>query len=222
VRCAPVPVKVKVEIDIYWGKCEIIVEVIMNMNKGIVLGAVLGLATARMALAESEPTALDLIKKGNDYVGIQSKDKIVQVYSDRSVASLQPNIWHVVYYDPSELTRTTDVKFEAGQETAIAHMRPFQLPARPNQVVDLSKVTVDSDRAVDIAASQPLLKGLKLRYSKVTLQNGDNGPEWKIELWSAKVSDPTKDANVGTVRISAADGSVLQSNLHPGNAGMSM
>ncbi len=193
----------------------------MKMKQGIVLGAVLGLATARVALAE--PTALDLIKKGNDYVGIQSKDKVVQIYSDRSVASLEPNIWHVVYYDPTVFSKTVEVKFEAGEQTGVAHtIRPFQLPAKPSQVVDLSKVTVDSDHAVDIAASQPLLKGLKLRYSKVILQNGDNGPEWKIELWAAKVSDPTKDANVGTVHISAADGSVIQSALHPGNAGASM
>ena len=191
----------------------------MKMKQGIILGAVLALASSSIALAE--PTALDLIKKGNDYVGMQSRDKVIQIYSDRSVASLEPNIWHVVYYDPSEtFTKTVEVKFEAGQQTDVGHpMHPFQLPAKPEQVLDLSKVTVDSDHAVDIASSRPILKGLKLRYSKVTLQRGDTGPVWKVELWSAKVSDPTRDANVGTVRISAVDGSVVQSDLHPSNAG---
>lgn len=190
----------------------------MRIKQGIILGAVLGLASSSIALAE--PTALDLVKRGDDYVGVQSRDKVVQIYSDRSVASLEPNIWHVVYYDPTVFTKTVEVKFEAGQETDVAHpMHPFQLPAKPDQVIDLSKVTVDSDHAVDIAAAQPLLKGLKLRYSKVILQKGENGPEWKVELWSAKVSDPTKDANVGTVRISAVDGSIIQSDLHPGSAG---
>jgi hypothetical protein len=190
----------------------------MKIKQGIILGAVLGLATSRMALAE--PTALDLIKRGNDYVGIQSKDKVVQIYSDKSVASLQPNVWHVEYYDPSVLPRITQVKFEAGQETAVAHpMHPFTLPAKPEQILDLSKITVDSDRAAQIAAAQPLLKGLNLRYSKITLEKGDSVPEWKVELWSAKVSDPTKDANVGDVRVSATDGSIIQSNLHPGSAG---
>ncbi|HEV2318774.1 MAG TPA: hypothetical protein VGV18_03430, partial [Verrucomicrobiae bacterium] len=89
----------------------------------------------------------------------------------------------------------------------------------PAQILDLSKITVDSDRAVTIATSQPLLKGLKLRCSKLSLQKGEAGPEWKVELWSAKISDPARDANVGWVRISAADGSIVQSNLHPGNAG---
>ncbi|HEV2327916.1 MAG TPA: hypothetical protein VGY56_03900 [Verrucomicrobiae bacterium] len=189
----------------------------MQIKQGIILGAVLGLATSRMALAE--PTALDLIKRGDDYVGIQSKDKVIQIYSDKSVASLQPNVWHVVYFDPSVFSRITDVKFEAGQQSGIGHMHPFALPAKSDQILDLSKITVDSDRAVQIAAAQPLLKGLNLRYSKITLEKGDNGPEWKVELWSAKVSDPTKDANVGDLRVSATDGSVIQSNLHPGNAG---
>ncbi|HEY1789603.1 MAG TPA: hypothetical protein VGJ73_15705 [Verrucomicrobiae bacterium] len=188
------------------------------MKKGIILGAVLGLATSRMALAE--PTALDLVKKGDDYVGIQSKDKIVQIYSDKSVASLEPNIWHVAYFDPTVFSKTVEVKFEAGQQAGIAHpMHPFTLPAKPEQILDLSKITVDSDRAINIATSQPLLKGLNLRYSKVALQKGDNGPEWRVELWSAKVSDPSKDANVGTVHISAVDGSIIQSDLHPGSAG---
>jgi hypothetical protein len=189
----------------------------MKIKHGIVLGAVLAVATSRIALAE--PTALDMIKKGNDYVGMQSRDKVVQIYSDKSVASLEPNIWHVVYYDPSVFSKTTDVKFEAGQETGVAHMRPFTLPARPDQILDLSKVTVDSDHAVRIATSQPILKGLNLRYSRLTLQKGDTGPEWRVDLWAAKVSNPTKDANVGYVRISAQDGSIIQSNLHPGSAG---
>lgn len=191
----------------------------MKIKQGIILGAVLGLASSSIALAE--PTALDLIKRGNDYVGMPSRDKVVKVFSERSVASLEPNIWHVVYYDASSAPmRTADVKFEAGQETDISHpIPPFTLPAKPDQILDLAKITVDSDRAVDIATAQPLLKGLKLRYSKVILQKGDNGPEWKVELWAAKVSDPTRDANVGYVRLSAADGSILQSNLHPGSAG---
>src|SRR5580698_2858004 len=127
----------------------------MKMKQGIILGAVLGLVTSRMALAE--PTALDLIKRGDDYVGIQSKDKIVQVYSEKSVASLEPNIWHVAYFDPTVLSRTMEVKFEAGQQAGVAHpMHPFTLPAKPEQILDLSKITVDSDRAVNIAASRPL------------------------------------------------------------------
>jgi hypothetical protein len=50
------------------------------------------------------------------------------------------------------------------------------------------------------------------------LQSGDNGPEWKVQIWSAKVNDPTKDANIGTVTVSATDGSIINSDLRPSNA----
>lgn len=189
----------------------------MKINKAIILGAALGLAASHAALAQT--TAMQLVKKGDQYVGVQSKDKVIEIYSDRSVASIQPNIWHVVYYDPTVFSKSVEVKFEAGQETDVTHpMRPFQLPAKSSQILDLSKVTVDSDHAIQIATSQPVLNGLHLRSSQATLKESDSGPEWKVELWSAKVSDPDKDANVGYVRISATDGSIVESNLHPGSA----
>ncbi|MGH7942646.1 MAG: hypothetical protein ACREFR_16410, partial [Limisphaerales bacterium] len=107
----------------------------MKIKQGIVLGVALGLASSRVALAD--PSALDLIKRGDDYVGIQSKDKVVQIFSDKSVASLQPNIWHIVFYDPTVFFKTVEVTFEAGKETAVAHpMHPFQMPSKPTQVID--------------------------------------------------------------------------------------
>lgn len=190
----------------------------MKTKHGLILGAVLALAAA--GIAQADPTALELVKQGDNYVGIQSKDKVLQIDSEKSVATLRPNVWHIVYYAPDEQPfKSVDVKFGAGQEMEVTHpIRPFQLPAKPGDIFDLSKVRVDSDRALDIAASQPLLKGLTLRYSKMALSTSDNGPVWKVELWAAKVNDPTKDANIGSVIISAADGSVIQADLHPDNA----
>lgn len=187
------------------------------MKIKLLVGIILGLATAQ--LASAQPTALDLVRKGNDYVGIQSKDKIVQIYSDKSATSLDPNIWHVVYFDPSVFTKSTDVKFGAGQEMDVSHpMRPFQMPSKADQIMDVSKLTVDSDRALEIATGQPLLKGLTLRASRMTLRKVDGVPTWKVELWAAKISDQTKTANVGTVSISAIDHSVTNLDLHPANA----
>jgi len=41
----------------------------------------------------AEPTAFELIKEGNRSLGEQSKDKVLEIHSDKSVASLTPNIW---------------------------------------------------------------------------------------------------------------------------------
>ena len=189
----------------------------MKMKQGLVLGAVLAMAMTQVAMAD--PTALNLGKKGNDYVGIQSKDKIIEIYSDKSVATLEPNVWYVVYYDPSVTFKTVEVKFGGGQEMDVSHpVHAFQMPAKMENVLDQPKITVDSDRALNIATSQPILKGLALRASKMTLSNTDDGTVWKVELWAAKVGDSTKQANIGSVYISAIDGSIVKSDLRPANA----
>jgi hypothetical protein len=51
----------------------------------------------------------------------------------------------------------------------------------------------------------------------MTLENTDDGVVWKVDLYAAKVPDPTKDANVGCVTLSAYDGSLIKSDLHPSN-----
>jgi hypothetical protein len=188
----------------------------MKINYGVVLGAVLGLATSHVVLADAGPTALSLIKSGDDYVGIPCKDRVLEIYADKSVASMAPNVWHIVYYDPSVFSRSVEVKFGAGQEMEVSHpMRPFMLPARASAILDPSRLKVDSDRALQIATSQPILNGITLRSSKMTLENSDDGPIWKVELYAAKVGDPTREVSVGYVTMTADDGTIVKADLHP-------
>lgn len=178
----------------------------------------LGFALTR--ITQAEPTALALVNKGNDYVGIQSKNKIVEIRSDKSMAGLTPNIWYVVFYDPdSPPFKCVEIKFGGGQEMEVSHpFRPFQLPGDDPQILDKATLKVDSDRALNLAAAQPVLKPLTLKAAKLTLTRGDLGPVWKVQLWAAKLSDPSREADVGTVTLSATDGSVERSDLHPNKA----
>jgi hypothetical protein len=187
----------------------------MKMNYGIIAGTVIGLSVTRMALAD--PSAYDLIRNGDSYVGVQSKDKILKIYSEKSVVTLEPNIWHVIYFDPDTTFKATDVKFGAGQEMEITHpmVNGFPMPSKAMDILDPARLKIDSGRALHIAASQPLLKNLTLRVSKMTLSRTDDGTVWKVEFWAAKVGDPSKNAGVGSVTISAYDGSILGSDLHP-------
>ena len=86
-----------------------------------------------------------------------------------------------------------------------------------DRTLDSTKLKVDSDKAFKIAKSEPLLKNLTLKASQLRLQHGDQGPEWKVKLWAAKLKNPNDDADIGVVVISAADGSVVKSDLHPGS-----
>jgi hypothetical protein len=38
---------------------------------------------------------------------------------------------------------------------------------------------------------------------------------WEVQLWAAKLKNPSDDADIGVVIISTADGSVIKTDLHP-------
>ena len=179
--------------------------------------AVAAMAFAFASVANAaEPTAFELVKLGDQYVGVQSKDKVVEIRSEKSVASLTPNIWHIVYYDPDATFKAVEVKFGAGQKLDVSHpWRMIERVGGGKDALDGTKLKIDSDQAFKIAAKQPLLEHLTLKAAQFWLEHGDNGPQWKVKLWASKLHNPDDDADVGTIIISAADGSVTKSDIHP-------
>jgi hypothetical protein len=174
----------------------------------------LNFAVVRIALA-GEPTAFDLVKEGNQYVGVQSKDKVVQVRSEKSIGTLIPNLWYVVYYDPDATFKATEVKFGAGKKLKVSRpMRVIERGMGEDKVLDSSKLKTDSDKAIEIATAEPLLKSLKLLAAQLWLQRADEGPVWKVRLWAAKLKNPMKDVDIGDVYVSTVDGKVIRSDLH--------
>lgn len=173
------------------------------------------LALAGTAWA-GQPTAFELAKMGDQYVGIQSKGKVVQIRSEKSIASLTPNIWYVVYYDPDATLKAVEVKFGAGQKLDVSHpLRLLEPVTGDDKVLDKDKLKVDSDKALQIAKSQPVLNNLTLKASQLWLGHGDEGPVWKVKFWAAKLKNPNEDADIGVVILSATDGSVVKTDLHP-------
>jgi len=181
------------------------------------IGAFLMLLPAGLTLA-ADPTAFALIKEGNRYIGEQSKDKVVQIRSEKSVGTMTPNIWYVVYYDPDAPLKAIEVKFGAGQKMNVSRpLRLLEPITGADQVLDSSKLKTDSDKALAAAKAQPLLKNLTLTASQMWLQHSPDGPRWKIKLWAAKLKSPRDQADVGDVYVSTADGSVIRTDLHPGS-----
>ena len=78
-----------------------------------------------LAVRGAEATAFELAKEGNRYVGEQSKDRIVQIRCEKSVGGLIPNIWYVVFYDPTATLKAVEVKFGAGKMLDVK--RPMRL-----------------------------------------------------------------------------------------------
>jgi hypothetical protein len=162
-----------------------------------------------------EPTAFDLIKEGNRYVGEQSKDKIVQIRSEKSVGTLTPNIWYVVFYDPDATFKATEVKFGAGRKMKVTRpMRVIELGAGDAKSLERDRLKVDSDKAIKIAVAEPLLKSLTIKATKLILQHSDQGPVWRVTLWAAKLKNPNASADIGSVYIASDTGELVRSDLH--------
>jgi hypothetical protein len=163
-----------------------------------------------------EATAFELAKQGDQYIGVQSKGKVVQIRSEKSIASLTPNIWYVVYYDPDATLKAVEVKFGAGQKLDVSHpLRLLEPVTGADKVLDKDKLKTDSDKALQIAKSQPVLKNLTLKASQMWLGHGDEGPVWKVKFWAAKLKHPNEDADIGIIILSATDGSIVKADLHP-------
>src|SRR5581483_6435395 len=131
----------------------------MKLRAGSVLMGTLWVGWAAVSLDAKDLTAFELVAAGNQYVSEASKNHVVQIRSDKSVGSLVPEFWYVVYYDPSATLKAVEVKFGGGKEMEVK--RPMRLlePMRGNQrVLDSDKLKVDSDRALSIALAEPLLK----------------------------------------------------------------
>ena len=91
-----------------------------------------------------------------------------------------------------------EVKFGAGEELEVTHpWRVIELSGDDHTVLDSSKLKVDSDQAIQIAKSQPVLENLKLKATQLWLEHGDQGPQWRVKLWAARLDNPKR------MRISA-------------------
>jgi hypothetical protein len=185
------------------------------LNGSKILAAAFFLAAPTFSTRAAEPTALELIKEGNRWVGEETKDKVTQIRSEKSINGLTPNIWYVVYYDPDARMKATEVKIGGGKKMDV--QRPFRLLERATgeRAMDRSKLKIDSDEALKIAQKETLVEKLKLTNSKLTLEKGDEGfPVWKVQLWAEKAHEPSKTVDIGKLVISAEEGKIIERDLH--------
>jgi hypothetical protein len=181
----------------------------------LALGSWLGLTAGLSAADGKDLTAFELIKEGNRHVGEDAKDKVVQIRSEKSLGSMTPTIWFVVYYDLDATAKATEVKFGAGRKLEVKRpARILELGSKAHLPMDRAKLKVDSDKALETAMAEPLLKNLKLLASRLWLETWEDAPTWKVRLWAAKLRNPNRDADIGDVYISAETGKVLKTDLH--------
>jgi hypothetical protein len=189
-----------------------------SISRGLGL-IILGLVGLSRAGLTAEPTAFELIKEGNRHVGEEAKDQVVQIRSEKSIGTLTPTIWYVVYFDPDATAKATEVKFGAGKKLTVKRparvLEPFLGTHKP---LNREKLKFDSDKAIEIATKEPLLNNLKLKAAQLWLErqpwSADDIPIWRVRLWAGKLKHPNEDANIGELFVSAEDGKVLRNELH--------
>lgn len=186
-------------------------------NKFLRLSVAAVLLAGVFGARADEPTAFELIKEGNRHVGEDAKDKVTQIRSEKSVGSLVPNIWYVVFYDPDATAKATEVKFAAGTKVAVKRpARVLEFGSGSYKPIDRAKLKIDSNKAIEIAMKDPLLGNLTLTNTQLWLERAgrdDASPVWRVKLWAAKVRKPTDTVDIGQVFINAEDGKVTKSEL---------
>lgn len=189
----------------------------MNTNSSRFLQSLLAALLLPLAAFAAEPTAYNLIKEGNRHVGEEAKDRVVQIRSEKSINSLVPTVWYVVFYDPDATAKAAEVKFLAGTKVSVKRPARILEPITgAHKELPRAKLKIDSDRALDIAKSEPVLKNVTLKASKLKLERrsgSDETPVWKVELWAAKLDNPNKSVSIGEVFIAAEDGKVVKNEL---------
>jgi hypothetical protein len=177
-------------------------------------GLLVGVCLALPVFA-GEPTAYDLIKEGNKYVGEHAKDKVVQIRSEKSIGGLSPTIWYIVYYDHTAALKAAEVKFGGGKFLDLKRpLRLLEPVTDKDEPLDRAKFKIDSDQAIEIARKEPILDKLELKASQLKLDRGPLGvPVWKVKLFAARLRKPTEQVDIGEVHIAADDGKVIKNDL---------
>ena len=174
----------------------------------------LALGLSSQFLPAAEMTAFALVKEGDKFIAPQAKDKIMQIYSEKSAGSLVPGVWHIDYYDTNAAFRTTEVTFSAGKMTEVKRPKRLLESFSGARQLRWSKLKIDSDRALAIALKEPRLAKLDLRAAQFWLERTATGATWKIRFWAARLDKPDQSADIGDLYISSKSGEVLKTDLH--------
>jgi hypothetical protein len=200
------------------------IHLVTRFSLGFALLTACGLLTASVL----DRTAFELAKEGNKYIVEQSRDKVVQIRSEKSSRNTTPAIWYVVYFDSVKAAGAgnfrfatgTELKFSAGNLVSIRRdVQLLEAPTDKYVEMDAAMLTVDSDRALGIALKEPVLESLKVMATDMTLEQGPEGyPVWKISIWANK-KNTTVDVKAGEIWVSCIDGKVCKMTVNPGRVG---
>jgi len=111
--------------------------------------------------------------------------------------------------------KATEVRFDGGKKSDV--QRPFRLFERAGSyknLMDRSKLKIDSNEALKIAQKDGLLDRVKLTNSKLLIERWEDMPVWKITFWAERAREASKTVDIGQIFVNAEDGKVVHRDLH--------
>ncbi|MGP8200856.1 MAG: hypothetical protein ACLQU4_15280 [Limisphaerales bacterium] len=172
------------------------------------------LGASSQGLFAAGVTAFDLVKEGDKVVPQQARDKVTQLYSDKSTGTLVPDVWHIGYFDSTAAFKTTEVLFVAGKVKEITRPKRLFDSFTGSKQLDRRKLKINSDRALAIALKAPLLKNLHLQATQFWLERVPMGSAWKIRFWASRQGKPDQTVEIGDLFLSAKTGEIIKTDLH--------
>ena len=168
------------------------------------------------AVILSKATALQLLEKGNSYVSARSKNRVLQIISDRAAADAPPQSWRILYHDDKTTYNAVEVQFHAGEmERVYEPSRLFNFfSSGSSKTLDLAKVKVDSDAAIRVAVAECAGEPVMVKFVELKLERGYGGlPVWNVKLFGVIAGKAAEDAALGYVIVLAEDGKVLKKDI---------
>ena len=169
-----------------------------------------------ITITRNKPTALQLLQKGNTHVSARSKNKVLQISSNRSPVDEPPRSWRLLYYDDKTTYNAVEVRFEDGEmERVHEPNRLLELfTFASSKTLDLAKVKIDSDAAIRVAVAECPTEVGTVKQIEAKLERGYGGlPVWNIKLFGIPTGKLVEDASLGYVIVLAEDGKVLKKDI---------
>jgi len=162
--------------------------------------------------AQPSVTAFTFIREGNRYVGEQARDKVVQLRSEKSIGTVEPNVWYVVYYDDTATLKATEVKFANGKMLSVNRpLRVLEAVSDKSEALDRAKLRIDSDKALRLVSKDPALKGENITSSEMRLELWEGQPTWKVKVWGENLGG--SESSLGEIFLSAENGTILKKDV---------
>jgi serine/threonine protein kinase len=164
----------------------------------------------------SKATALQLLQKGNSHVSARSKNRVLEIISGKAPIENPPQTWRIVYYDDKTTYNAVEVRFQGGEmERVYEPNRLLELFAvGGRKTLDLTKVKIDSDKAIRIATTEATAEELIAKSVEVRLERGYGGlPVWNVKLFGVIPGKPVDESSLGYIIVLAEDGKVLKKAL---------